>query len=125
MRHPALDVLDAQRDAWNRGDLDGYLAGCAADVVYVTARGPVFGRAALAATMAAAYPNRAAMGTLWLDVLNFDADSSTAHVVLRWRVTRDAPVGGHALVVLRCADGRWEMTHDATVADEASGTPPA
>ena len=26
MSHPALAVLDRQRDAWNAGDLDGYVA---------------------------------------------------------------------------------------------------
>jgi uncharacterized protein (TIGR02246 family) len=116
MSHPALALLDSQRDAWNRGDLDGYLAACAPDVVYLTARGPVFGREALGATLAAAYPDRAAMGTLALEILRVDGDATEARVVLRWSVTRAAsPVGGFALVVLRAVKGRWEMTHDATL----------
>jgi len=116
MSHPALALLDSQRDAWNHGDLEGYIAACAADVVYLTARGPVFGRDALRVTMAAAYPDRAAMGTLALEVLRVDGDDAEARVVLRWSVTRAAgAVGGFALVVLRAVDGRWEMTHDATL----------
>jgi hypothetical protein len=43
MNHPALDVLFRQRDAWNRGDRAGYLAECAPDIVYVSARGAAFG----------------------------------------------------------------------------------
>jgi uncharacterized protein (TIGR02246 family) len=118
--HPALAVLDTQREAWNAGDLEGYLAGCAPDVVYVTAKGPVYGRDALRARLTAAYPDRAAMGRLALEVLHVAEESGQGvgvRVVLRWAVTREdgAVVGGYALVVLGEQDGRWVMTHDATM----------
>lgn len=118
LTHPALALLDAQRDAWNAGDLEGYLAACAPDVLYVTAKGPVYGRDALRARMIAAYPDRAAMGRLTLDVLHLDADTATeVRVVMQWRVTRDdgTAVGGYALVIVALHDGRWVMTHDATL----------
>lgn len=121
--HPALQVLDTQRDAWNAGSLAGYLAACAPDVVYVTARGPTFGREALAATMGAAWPDPAGMGTLDLEVLTLAAagdpetDGASATVTLRWTVTGSgASKAGYALVVLGRRDGRWWMTHDATIA---------
>ena len=118
MPHPALATLHAQRHAWNSGDLAGYLAGCAPDVVYLSARGPSFGRDALASALAASYPDRAAMGTLVLDVLACDGDATSARVTLRWAVAREAaaPVGGFALVVLALRDGAWLLTHDATLA---------
>lgn len=123
MSHPALAVLDRQRDAWNAGDLDGYVAACAPDVVYVNAAGPCLGRDTLARTLGAAYPDRAAMGTLSLDVLRLDpfgdpeTDGAVAVVTLRWEVrTAGEPKGGHAVVVLRRTEGAWCMTHDATVA---------
>lgn len=122
MPHPALVVLDQQRDAWNRGDLDGYVAACAPDVVYLNAAGACLGRAALAAALAAAYPDRSAMGALTLTVLRVDpvghpdVDGSTACVLLRWEVrAAGGGAGGHALVVLRREEGVWWMTHDATV----------
>jgi uncharacterized protein (TIGR02246 family) len=118
MSHPALATLHAQRDAWNAGDLAGYLAGCAPDVVYVSARGPAFGRDALAAALAANYPDRTAMGTLTLHVLACDGDATSARVTLRWAVAREAAasVGGFALVVLALREGAWLLTHDATLA---------
>ncbi|MDP2312874.1 MAG: nuclear transport factor 2 family protein [Pseudomonadota bacterium] len=115
MTHPALACLQAQQHAWNTGDLEGYLAGCAADVIYLTREGPVYGREALRARMAAAYPDRAAMGRLSLEVLHLDA-TAEVRVVLRWTVTREGPgVGGYALVVLAERDGEWRLTHDATL----------
>lgn len=44
MNHPALDVLFRKRDAWNRGDREGYRSECAPDIAYVSGGGAVFGR---------------------------------------------------------------------------------
>lgn len=116
-----LDTLLAQREAWNRGDLDGYLRGCAPEITYVTARGVVRGLDALRASLRAAYPDRAAMGTLDLEVLTVDqhpTDQSptVTHVVLRWSVrSSETTIGGVALAVLQRRDGRWWLTHDATL----------
>lgn len=116
MEHPALDVLERQRIAWNRGDRADYVAACAPEVTYLNARGVVFGRDALDRALAGAYPDPAAMGTLTLEVLRFDVSPGEARVVLRWEVRRaGAPVGGVALVILQERDGAWWMTHDATV----------
>lgn len=116
MQHPALALLERQRTAWNRGDRTGYVAACAPDVTYLNARGVVFGRDALDAALAGAYPDPAAMGALSLEVLRLDASPGEARVVLRWEVRRaGAPVGGVALVILQERDGAWWMTHDATV----------
>lgn len=124
MDHPALATLRAQQAAWNAGDLDGYLARCADDVVYVNARGPVVGRRALRIAMTTAYPDRGAMGSLALEPLRVDGDDTEARVLLRWAVTPTGTAAGgataptttgHALVILRSRDGQWWMTHDATV----------
>ena len=116
MEHPALDVLFRQRDAWNIGDREGYLAECAAEVVYVSARGVVFGRDALSKSLTDAYPDPLSMGTLSLHVLKIDATPHEVRVVLRWQVDRaQGPVGGAALLILQVQEGVWRVTHDATV----------
>jgi uncharacterized protein (TIGR02246 family) len=115
-RHPALALLASQQQAWNTGDLDGYVARCAPDVVYVTARGLVVGREALGEALSAAYPDREAMGRLSLEVLHLDGDAEQARVVVGWAVAREgAPASGLALVVLARRDGCWWLTHDATL----------
>ena len=117
-RHPALALLARQEAAWNDGDLEGYLAACDEEIVYLSARGLVKGRAALRAAMTAAYPDRAAMGSLTLELLEWEAAPGLVTGLLRWRVSRTegAAVGGHALVVLVERAGRWWLRQDATLA---------
>ena len=126
MNHPALDVLFRQRDAWNRGDRAGYLAECAPDIVYVSARGAAFGREAVAQSLTDAYPDPRSMGTLALDILNVEVAPAQVRVVLNWRVQRDeVPTGGAALLILAERAGVWQVTHDATVSTPAPTTRPS
>lgn len=116
--HPAGAVLARQESAWNAGDLEGYLAECDEEIVYLSARGLVRGRAALRGAMAAAYPDRAAMGFLSLELVEWELSPGMVTALLRWQVARaeGTSVGGHALVVLVERDGRWWLRQDATVA---------
>lgn len=118
MNHAALDVVFRQRDAWNRGDREGYLADCAPDIVYVSSGGVALGRDALRKTFATAYPDPRSMGTLTLEILRVNVALDQVSVVLRWQVNRaEAPVGGVALVIVQEHGGVWVVTHDATVAN--------
>lgn len=109
-------VLEAQVAAWNRGDVDAFCASCAPDVVHLRAAGPVVGRDAVAASYRARYPDRAAMGTLAVDVLTLEEVGDAALVVVRWSVARSGDhVDGHALLGFRRAPGGWELAYDATV----------
>ena len=118
MNHAAVDVVFRQRDAWNRGDREGYLRECAPDIVYVSSGGVAFGRDALRKTFAEAYPDPLSMGTLTLEVLRVNVARDQVSLVMRWQVHRaEAPVGGVALVVVQEIGGVWVVTHDATVAN--------
>lgn len=118
MNHAALDVVFRQRDAWNRGDREGYLRECAPDIAYLSGAGAVFGRDALRKTFAEAYPDPLSMGTLTLEILKVSITQAQVSVVLRWQVHRaEAPVGGVALVIVQEHGGVWVVTHDATVAN--------
>lgn len=118
---PALSLLFAQRDAWNRADLEGYLERCADDIVYRSIRGTVRGRDALRASMRAAYPDAAAMGSLSLSVVQVEPAPAAGVTELRatlcWEVAQagGAVVGGFALVTLREQAGRWWLSEDSTL----------
>ena len=107
-------ALDAQVAAWNAGDVDAFCAAYAEDAVYVGVSGVTTGRAALAASYRARYPDRAAMGVLDLAVRHVHAGPGPRAVALvSWSVGAH---GGAALVVLAPgADGAWRVTHDATL----------
>jgi hypothetical protein len=105
-RPPFEHALQDQIDAWNRGDLEGYLARCAPDIVYLSAAGVVRGRDALRARYGAA------AGTLVVEVADVEhSDDQVTHTA-RWSV---GDRGGHALLVWRW-QGAWLLTWDATIA---------
>lgn len=115
----ALALLAAQVQAWNRGDIDGFCAGYADDAVYVSARGPTLGRAALAADYRGRFPDRDAMGALSVDPRSTSTSpgGDRVEVVARWTVERsgEPSLGGWALLVFAAREGGWRITHDATL----------
>jgi hypothetical protein len=103
---PFETALQAQVDAWNRGDLDGYLACCAPDIVYVSAAGVVRGREALATRYGTA------SGQLSVQVSDVERGADQVTHVARWSV---GDRGGYALLVWRW-QGAWLLAWDATIA---------
>lgn len=105
-RPPFEHALQAQVDAWNRGDLAGYLARCAPDIVYLSAAGVVRGRDALAARYGAA------SGRLVVEVSDVERGEDQVTHTARWSV---GDRGGYALLVWRWR-GEWLLAWDATLA---------
>jgi ketosteroid isomerase-like protein len=114
----ALAVLAAQVGAWNAGDMDGYCDRCAPDIYYLSAAGICHGRDALRARYQSAYPDRAAMGRLSVEVVSASAFGDQVTVVARWSIVGDSPHTGAALLVLALGDDGWALTHDATIATQ-------
>ena len=106
-------VLAAQAAAWNRGDIDAFCAFCTDDTTYLGAGSVTTGRDAVAARYRAAYPDRAAMGTLALAIERVENGDTLAVVVARWSVGN---AGGRALLVFRREAEGWRLAYDATLA---------
>ncbi len=124
----AAVALVAQVDAWNRGDLEAFTAMYAEDCTFVSPSGITRGRAEVLARYRGRYPDRAAMGTLTLDVAErrvlarSGADPRTAvAVVARWTLSYPGDPGredatGFTLVILeRDAGGAWAIVQDASM----------
>jgi ketosteroid isomerase-like protein len=121
-------VLERQREAWNRGDLAGYMEGYARTARLVfTSGGKV--RRGWDETLAAyekryAGGGRAEMGQLGFEILDAQPVGEGGAVVLgRWRL-RDTPHAGSGVfsVVMEHRPEGWRIVHDHTTADP---TPPA
>jgi uncharacterized protein (TIGR02246 family) len=118
-------LLDDQVTAWNRGDLEGFMAGYwQSDELRFASGGDVtFGWNATLERYRTSYPDRATMGTLSfvdIDVRALGADHALAFG--RWVLDREAdrPTGLFTLVLERRAEG-WRVVHDHT----SAGEPPA
>ncbi|HKA88324.1 MAG TPA: nuclear transport factor 2 family protein [Haliangiales bacterium] len=115
-------VLERQRAAWNRGDLDGYMDGYARTPELVFTSGGKIRRGweeARAAYRQRYGADRASMGELAFEILSVQPLGADGAVVLgRWRLTGTPQAGGGIFsVVLARLDAGWRIVHDHTSAD--------
>ena len=115
-------VLDAQRDAWNRADLDGYMSGYARrdDLVFTSGGKIRRGWQETYDKYKAKYGGSPdTMGHLAFEVLSVQALGADGAIVLgRWSLT-DTPQAGagvFSVAMLRTSDG-WRIVHDHTSLD--------
>jgi len=113
-------VLRAQQEAWNRGDIDGFMNGYArsSSSVFVSGDEVRRGWHIVRQRYRTKYSDRAKMGTLTFSEIEINLLSPHAAVVLgRWSLKRakDQPHGRFTLIFKRLPEG-WRIVHDHTSA---------
>jgi uncharacterized protein (TIGR02246 family) len=120
----ARGVLATQKDAWNRGDIDGFMQGYARSDAIRFASGDKFnyGWQSTLDSYRKGYPDAAAMGKLDFDLVEVrELSPDVVYVFGKWRLSRaneatdKAPHGLFTLIVER-ANGVWSVTRDHTSA---------
>ena len=111
-------VIEAQREAWNRGDIEGYMDGYArsADTVFVSGDNVTHGWQTVLDHYKKGYDTREKMGVLTFSDLEITALSNDAAVVVgRWHLQRakDEPHGRFTLIFRKTKQG-WKIIHDHT-----------
>lgn len=111
-------VLDAQRDAWNRGDVAGYMDGYArsADITFISGDNISRSWQTVHDRYLKNYDSREKMGTLtFSDLETTVLNGDTAMVLGRWHLQRsnDEPHGRFTLIFRRTKKG-WRIIHDHT-----------
>jgi beta-aspartyl-peptidase (threonine type) len=111
-------VLKAQADAWNRGDVDGYMQGYARGAATQFMGGDTLTRGwkTVRDRYAKKYDTREKMGTLAFSEVQATMLAPDAALVIgRWQLTRkgDKPRGRFTLIFRRNAGG-WRIVHDHT-----------
>jgi ketosteroid isomerase-like protein len=111
-------VLSAQQDAWNRGDIAGYMDGYARSekTVFVSADSITRGWQTVLDRYRRRYDSREKMGTLTFSELEVTPlEHNTAMVVGRWQLKRlnDEPRGRFTLIFKKTRQG-WRIIHDHT-----------
>ncbi len=119
-------ALETQRDAWNRGDLDGFMAEYdrSPDIVFTSGGKIRRGWQEAFDKYRARYgTDKATMGHLAYDVVAVQPlDPEVAMVLGRWRLTDTPNAGGGVFsrALVRTPRG-WRIVHDHTSSD----APPA
>ena len=113
-----IAVLDAQRDAWNRGDIEGYMDGYerSPDTVFVSGDNVTRGWQTVLERYKKSYDTRAKMGTLTFSDLEVTPIGKDAAVALgKWHLQRanDEPHGRFTLIFRKTRQG-WKIVHDHT-----------
>jgi ketosteroid isomerase-like protein len=113
-------ILQAQQDAWNRGDIDGFMNGYArsSSTVFISEDTVRRGWETVRDRYREKYSNRSKMGTLTfsdLEITPLSSDSAVASG--RWNLERatDHPHGRFTLILKRLPEG-WRIVHDHTSA---------
>ncbi|HKE15137.1 MAG TPA: nuclear transport factor 2 family protein [Kofleriaceae bacterium] len=121
-RDSVVAVLERQRAAWNRGDLDGFMAGYLATPELVFTSGGAIRRGFVEARDR--YRKRygkgkAGMGQLEFEILDVQPVGADGAVVLgRWRLRGTPNLGsGVFSVVLERRPEGWRIIHDHTSSD--------
>ena len=116
-------VIQAQQEAWNRGDIDGFMNGYARSksTIFVAEDTVTRGWQTVRDRYKKKYSDRAKMGALKfsdLEITPLGADSAVA--LGRWKLkrTKDQPHGRFTLIFRKTADG-WRIVHDHTSAAAA------
>ncbi len=114
-RVAAEALLAHGAQAWNRGDLDGFVSDYAADATFVTARAVVHGRDAIRERYAPRFRPGAVRDSLRFENLDVDLISRDAiNAIAYYVLTRGDSVTarGPTSLVLRWIAGRWLIVHD-------------
>ena len=106
--------MAGQVQAWNRGDIPGFMKAYTDSVCFIGAKERTCGRAPVTARYLKRYPDRSAMGHLDFGQLEVLA-IGTAHAWCTgaWRLIRSADTlaGGFSLLWVRTPSG-WEILRD-------------
>jgi len=115
-RQAILKLLEMQRQAWNSGDLEGYMQGYwqSDSLLFVGKSGLNYGWQNTLDNYRRGYPDKAAMGQLSFNILKIQMlDKTNAFVLGGWNLKRDkdAP-GGYFTLWLRKIKGEWKVVAD-------------
>jgi ketosteroid isomerase-like protein len=115
-----IKLMDDQRLAWNRGDIEGFMQGYwkSDSLMFVGQKGPTRGWQNTLDNYKRGYPSKAAMGQLAFDILKVDVlDPKNAFVYGAWYLKREGDnknIGGYYTLWFKKIDGLWKIVVDHT-----------
>jgi ketosteroid isomerase-like protein len=111
-------ALVGQREAWNRGDLEGFCFFYSDDCIFLSPSGITRGRADVLKRYQTKYgAAKETMGRLSFDELDVRTTKDMATLAMRWKlVWKDKPEAtGLTLITWRNIKQRWYLVQDASM----------
>ena len=109
-------VLDSQTEAWNKGDINGFMQGYWKDdsLMFIGKNGIHWGWRTTLENYKKNYPDTAAMGKLSFDIVLVKRLSPEYfYVVGKWMLNRSlGDLGGHYNLLFRKINGQWLIIAD-------------
>lgn len=109
-------ILQRQTEAWNRGDLNGFMHGYWENdsLMYIGKGGVAYGYASTLASYIRNYGDTARMGKLRFEILHVKRLSADHFFVVgKWFLKRSAgDVGGHYTLLWKKIRGAWVIVAD-------------
>lgn len=109
-------LLTLQTEAWNRGNIEGFMQTYwkSDSLMFIGSKGVVSGWQQTLDNYKKGYPDTAAMGKLFFDILEVKPLSKDyAFVVGKWMLKRSiGDVSGHYTLLLRKIRGQWVIVAD-------------
>lgn len=111
-----IKILKVQTQAWNRGDVEGFMQTYwkSDSLLFIGKNGVSRGWNAALNNYKKNYPDTAAMGKLSFDILHFKKLSENyAYLVGKWMLVRSiGNISGHFDILLRKIKGKWVIISD-------------
>jgi ketosteroid isomerase-like protein len=121
-RHEAEELLAAQAEEWNRGDIPAFVGFYSQGLSFLGADGLVRGGADLVQRYQERYPDAAARGSLRFGVLDFRPLGGDSALLLgTYHIERREPAEGYFTLVLERTSEGVRITHDHTTAAAEGG----
>ncbi len=109
-------LLEAQRLAWNAGNLENFMSTYLLDdsLMFIGKSGVTYGWQNTLENYKKGYPDTAAMGKLRFDILEVKRLSVLYFFVVgKWHLTRSiGDVGGHFTLLLKKVNNKWVIIAD-------------
>lgn len=111
-----LEMLDKQNQAWNRGDVEGFMKGYWENdsLMFVGKSGVTYGYKNTLENYKKGYPDRAAMGTLTTtNIKIIRVSKNYFFIVGKWYLKRTiGDVSGHYNLLVQKINGDWVIVAD-------------
>lgn len=109
-------LLQKQTEAWNRGDLEGFMEGYWKNdsLMFIGKSGITYGWQKTLDNYKKGYPDKTAMGQLTFTLIQIKRLSTRYYsVVGKWHLKRSiGDIGGHYTLLMRKINGKWVVVSD-------------